>query len=286
MNLDIIPLLLVSLFLISSGGGVQTTEVVLSGEHTMAAREGGLVIGDAHVVVPPDATIEGPVHVLGGETLITGTVDGDVVVVGGSLVVGAGGAIAGTLQEIGGRVLVSEAASVAERSSFQIAPAEPSLAERIIPIALLAIILSLAGVWLVCRGQRSLDNVRLAIERHPVISFTVGLLLALTSVTLFAFMAFTLVLLPVSLLGLAIGLLVLAYGMVAIGMGVGRRLPIKNQQLAVVAGIVTVVVVAQLAALVPVVGSLTVMAVMLSGVGAVVVTFFGLREFTPVRLPD
>jgi hypothetical protein len=37
---------------------------------------------------------------------------------------------------------------------------------------------------------------------------------------------------------------------------------------------------------IPVVGNVAVGGLLLAGLGAVVLTYFGLREFTPVRLPD
>jgi hypothetical protein len=42
----------------------------------------------------------------------------------------------------------------------------------------------------------------------------------------------------------------------------------------------------QVLRLIPLLGDLVVGGLLLTGLGAVVLTYFGLREFTPVRLPD
>ena len=84
MSLDLIPMLLLSLLLMTIGGDVRTVELVLGGDHEAVAA-GGLIIGDGNVTVPADASTGGPVHLLGGTTRIAGTVDGDVTLLAGRL---------------------------------------------------------------------------------------------------------------------------------------------------------------------------------------------------------
>jgi hypothetical protein len=63
-------------------------------------------------------------------------------------------------------------------------------------------------------------------------------------------------------------------------------LPIQRPGWAVAAGVAAVTRLCQVLRLIPLLGDLVVGGLLLTGLGAVVLTYFGLREFTPVRLPD
>jgi len=124
------------------------------------------------------------------------------------------------------------------------------------------------------------------VGRHPVVTATVGLLLVLTAVSLLVFMAFTLVLIPVSLLGLAAGIAVATLGIIGWGHRLGRHLPLHEPGAATAAATAAVVVSLQLVGAVPVVGDIVVGFVLLSGLGAIAITYVGFTEFHPAPLPD
>jgi uncharacterized membrane protein len=85
----------------------------------------------------------------------------------------------------------------------------------------------------------------------------------------------------VSLLGLFVGALTIAYGVVSLGYVVGRRLDTSRTGLATGVGVVAVVALLQALGVVPVVGDLVAAAVLVTGLGAVVLTYFGLQRFEP-----
>lgn len=99
-------------------------------------------------------------------------------------------------------------------------------------------------------------------------------------------MAFTLILLPVSLLGLVGGLLVVSYSNVAFGFAVGRRLGTDRLDRSPVAGIVLFLVVLTALQRVPIVGATVALVVTAIEIGVVLLTCFGFRTFEPVELPD
>jgi hypothetical protein len=286
MSLDLIPMLLLSLLLLTAGGDVQTAELILTGEHDATSHRGALIVADAQVTVPADGTVPGPIHVLGGETRIHGTVRGDVTHIAGTLVVDDGARITGTLQQIGGTLVVSPDADVARRTGVEIIPEDPHPVRRLLPAVLVTALLVLVAARRARRNPRSLAHLRGALEHHPVVSVTVGALVALTFLSLFVFMAFTLILLPVSLLGLAAGLVAIAYGVVALGALVAQRLPIERPGPAAAEGVALVMAALQLLGAIPILGSVAVGGLLLAGLGGVVLTYFGLQEFTPVRIPD
>lgn len=285
MSLDLLAMLLLSLLLMTGGGDLATVELILDGEHDIADA-GPLIVGEAAVTVPRGAETSGPVQVIGGHTTIAGTVDGDVTLIAGTLVVAADAIITGTLQHIGGTLDISPAADVGRHSRLELVPADPGLARRLVPQAMVTALLALAGARSVRRRPQRLDNVRDAVTGHPLVAVTVGLLVAVTAISLFVFMAFTLILLPVALLGLAAGLVAVGYGIVALGHLAGRYLPISRAAPATAAGVVAVMVLLWLLGTIPVVGDLLVLGLLLAGLGAVLLTYFGLTRFVPASLPD
>ena len=287
MNLELVPLLIIVLLMISAGGvDVETTEFVIEGGHEITEHRGALIVGDATVTVPEDETISGPVYVIGGEFQVLGTVEGDVTQLSGSLLVEDGAAIDGELQHIGGSEELADEATIAERTTIDFTPAEPDPIAAYTPIILTTLVLALAGAWLSQKRRALLENIGTAAWDHPVISLTVGALLSVTFLALFVFMAFTLVLLPVSILGLAIGLVTIAYGIIALGYIAGQQLDTPRVGLATGFGIIGVMVLFQVVGVVPILGDLITGALLLIGFGAVVVTYFGLQEFEPVSLPE
>ncbi|MDZ7689432.1 MAG: polymer-forming cytoskeletal protein [Halobacteriales archaeon] len=282
MNPELIPLLIVALLMISAGGAeVQTAEVVMRGDHDMTEHRGALIVGDATVTVPADAEIPGPVYVIGGELRVRGTVTGDVTQLSGSLVAEDGAAIEGQLQHIGGREEIADGAVVGERATVEFAPAESGHVAKYAPVVLTTLALALSGAWLSRRRPKLLENVGTAAREHSLVSLTVGGLLSVTFLSVFVFMAFTLVLIPVSLLGLFVSALTVAYGVVSLGYLVGQRLDMSRTGLSTAVGVVAVVALLQVLGVVPVVGDIVAVAVLVTGLGAVVLTYFGLQRFEP-----
>lgn len=286
MHPALIPLLVVSLLLLSAeGDGIDRVDLMLSGTHEITDQRGALIVGDATVTVPPGTEVPGPIYVIGGEVRIRGTVRSDVTQLAGALIVDAGATIGGRLRVLGGAQEVSDDAAIARRATFEL-PAEQDPFLRYLPVALLTLVLALIGAWRARKRPDSLERIFTAATAHPVISFTVGTLVTVSFLSLFVFMAFTLILIPVSVVGLLGGLVMLAYGLIALGHLVGRRFPATRTGLASGLGIVAVMVALQLVGIIPILGDLIIGVVLMTGLGAVIITYFGLSEFKPEALPD
>lgn len=286
MTPELIPMLLLSLMLMASDGadgGV--ARVVLSGDHRLDDTEETVIVGDATVTVPADATLTAPVYVIGGSTRIDGAVQARVTQISGTLTIGADAAL-DELRVVGGSRRVAGSAAIATRTSVDLASGSRTPAGAVLPVAATIAVLALVGARLARTRQRNLDTIARAATRHPVVTVTVGALLVLTALSLFVFMAFTLVLIPVSILGLAAGVVVTGLGVIAWGHRLGRRLPLDRPAVATAAGVTSVVVLLQVAGAIPVVGDLLVGFVLLSGLGAVTVTYLGFSDFRPAALPD
>ena len=287
MNLELIPLLIVALLMISTGGAdVETAELVMEGDHEITEHRGALIVGDATVTIPADAAVSGPVYVIGGELRVQGSVTGDVTQLSGVLVVENGGAIDEELLHVAGAERIAAGAQIGERTTTEVALPRSDPVAAFVPSVLLASVLALAGGLITRRRPSLLDNAGTAAHEHPVVSLTVGALLFVTFLAVFVFMAFTLVLIPVSLLGLVVGVLSIGYGILAWGYLVGTRLQISRVDIATSVGVVAVVIFLHIIGFVPVIGELVTIGVLLTGLGAVVVTYFGLSRFEPVALPE
>ncbi|QLG50615.1 polymer-forming cytoskeletal protein [Natrinema halophilum] len=287
MNLELIPLLIIALLMISAGGAdVETTEFVIEGDHEITEHRGALIVGDATVTVPADEAVSGPVYVIGGEFRVNGTIEGDVTQLSGSLVVEDGATIGGELQHISGSEELSTEATITERTTVAFESSEPGPIAAYTPFVLTTLILALGGTWLSRKHELLLDTVGAAAQDHPLISLTVGALLSVTFLSVFVFMAFTLILLPVSILGLLVGLVTVAYGIIALGYLAGQQLNTPRVGLATGFGVVVVMVVLQVIGAIPILGDLIAGGLLLTGLGAVILTYFGLQEFEPVSLPE
>lgn len=285
MSLTLIPLLIAALLLVSADSGVETVQLVLTGEREIVEQHDAMIIGDARVAIPPGAEIPGPIYVIGGELVVDGKVSGDLIQLAGTVRVSAGAGIAGELREIAGTLIVDDGAIIGRRTGLNLT-AETSPGRDVMAQVSLAVLLALAGVLVARKRSEALGNVSSAAAGHPVITFTVGLLVTLTVISLLVFMAFTLVLIPVALLGIVAGLVVLAYGVISWGHLIGSRLPIRQGAPATGLGVLVALVVMRLVGLIPLIGDALVAGLLLTGVGAVLVTYFGITRFRPDPLPD
>lgn len=286
MTPALIPMLLLTLLLIASDGtDTGTARLVLSGEHRLDDTAETVIVGDAAVTIPDDAVVTAPIYVIGGTTRITGAVHARVTQIAGTLRVD-GHAEIDQLRVIGGDRRVASTADIGRRTSVDPATRTQDPLRSVVPLAVAAAALALVGARLERTRRHNLDNIAGAVSRHPVVTATVGLLLALTALSLLVFMAFTLVLIPVSLLGLTAGITVTALGIIGWGHRLGPHLPLHQPRAATAAATATVVVSLQLVGAVPIVGDIVVGFVLLSGLGAVAITYLGFTEFHPAPLPD
>lgn len=294
MNLATIPLLIAALFMLGSGGTPPgTVQLVLTGQATLAStattpaenQPGAVIVADATAHLPAGTELQGPIHVIGGELTVEGHVAGDVVQLAGTVVVGPDATIAGELRHVAGTLEVDPAADVARRR-VAVTSDDAGGPATYVPLAVSTLLLALLAGWLARSRPRLLGNVADAVTSHPVIVLTVGVLLGLTSIALIVFMGFTLVLLPLALVALAVGAVALAAGTIGLGHAVGRRIPGVSPPVGTALGVVVTVAALQVVGLVPVVGGLVAIAVLLAGLGATILTYFGLARFEPVHIPE
>jgi len=309
---EIIPLLLVVLLLLAgSGAEPETMEVVFEGDHTLGgngsvdvgattrgassgsgsagARAGSagtsaLVVGGGSVTVPADTNVTAPLFVVGGDLRIEGQV-GDVRVLAGNLTLTDSAIVAGQLDVLGGQVSMADGALVARQSDvvgeLQDQTPTRSPAGFLLQVGALALV----GGLIARRNPALLANVGDSVTNHAAVSGVVGSIAGLALLVLFVYMAFTLVLLPLSVVGLAVEFGIVVYSYVVFGYLIGRQLPVERVDLASAAGAGLFVVGLELLGRVPLLGTFGQALLVAIGFGAVLITYFGLTEFEPAEIP-
>lgn len=283
---EAIPLLIVVLLMISVGGGdVQEMSVTFQGATDVDSLADVHVVAGGTTTVSGDATVDGDVYVIGGTVAIDGTVDGDVTLLNGNLSVRDSAIVTGTLQTYSGSAEISSDASVGRVSQFEAPTPSSSPAQRVGTFLLQVLVLGAFGWWLVERHPLVVENVGAAITEHALVSGVVGSLGATTLLVLFVYMAFTLILLPIAIIGLFAEFLVILYGQAVFGYLIGTRLPIERDGIATLTGIAVFLLALEVFGLVPYLGGIAQLAVAAVGFGAVLNTYFGLQRFEPVTIP-
>lgn len=283
---EALPLLVVVLLLVSvNGGAVDQMAIHFEGDHAVESMGDALVVAGGTTTVPAAESVAGDVYVIGGNARVEGRVDGDVTVLAGNLSVTAGATVTGTVQTIGGASTIAEGATVGRTSTFDPPTPDDSPARRIGGFVLQFIVLGVAGFWLARRHPSLLGNVGHSITEHALVSGVVGALAGLSLLVLFVYMAFTLLLLPVTVIGLVGEVLVVLYGQIVFGWLIGTRLPVDRPGLATVIGIGAFLLVTELLGVIPYLGVLVQFGLVAVGFGAVVNSYFGLQRFEPATIP-
>lgn len=265
-----------------NGEDLSAMHVVLEGERA-APGEALLVVGGGTATVPAGTTHDGSVYVVAGEARIDGRVRGNVVVVSGAATLGDGAVVTGDLEVFGGD-LTDRGATVAGRRQEQPAVVEAAPGRDPRSSLLAHLLLAAVGAGLVRWRPGLPANVGDAAAAHPLVSVTVGGLTTAAAVALFVLMAFTIVLIPLGVLGALVGVAAIAYGYVGLGHRLGAALPVGRRDLATAAGVFGVSAGVDLLQAVPVVGGLAALSVSMTGLGAVLTTYFGVVPFEPPSL--
>ena len=271
-----------SLFLLAAvailGGctqdGITGITVVTDGSHAVETGSrvvGTVAVGSGSLTVEDGAAIEGDVFVGDGVLIIAGSVSGNVTAIGGSVnlaptghvrgtvQIGAGGAL---VQSIGSRVDggVERGVAVPEAAGPPQAPLEAvawTAARSAVLLVLLAAIRQLASGRVAAAGGY--------LSRMPAASAAYGFLVGLVGVSLFVLMAFTIILIPVSFVGLA------ALGLGA-AIGLAAALDTLARRIGKIPAGITFIVTASVLPSLPGIGAILVSGSLVTALGATVLS--------------
>jgi hypothetical protein len=133
---------------------------------------------------------------------------------------------------------------------------------------------------------RSLKHIELTIKDHPLVTVTVGALSAVIGLVLFIQLAFTVILIPVSIAGLTLMFLMVTVGWVALGGILARAVQVHlpdriAQNLVYILSVGLVSIIIDAIGYVPILGAPIVLLSASTGIGSVLLTRFGYQMYTP-----
>lgn len=284
--------------------------VIVGSDFTLASGEtitGNLVIIGGDVTLEAGSTVTGDVALLGGSLTIAGQVDGEVVATGGMLTLEAQANINGDVMTTGTTITRDPQATLG--GEFLHNPLEPLTVTvpgqdgqfsamdlgfgrllGLIWFLFRSFMFAALAVLLVMLFPSPNGRVARAIAKQPLMAGLIGLLTLIAAPLLLVFMAITLILLPVALLGVLIFVVILALSWVALGFEIGNRIAkLLNQNWAdaVNAGVGTLMlslVAGGFGEIIPCVGWIVPILAVCLGLGAIVLTRFGMQEATEVAV--
>jgi len=237
-----------------------------------------------------DGRIEGDVGIVGGNVRLGqhAVVVGDVVTIGGSFDRAAGAVVQGEIAS-GTRFslpivrgpFVSPGVTAMHDWRWTLSPVVEALWMVVRSFLLAALAVLVVMFW----PEATRRTARAAVEQ-PVIAGAVGLLTVIAVPALLVLLAITICLIPFSLLGFLLFGLSVAFGVIALGLEVGQRMGEAFQRAfhpAAAAGLGTLLLALVVGGigLIPCVGWIVPTLTAALGAGAVVLTRFGSRAYTP-----
>lgn len=271
---------------------LEDDKVVFGGSYDLDEGEvldGDLLILGGHVDIDNGARVKGNVTLVGGSAIIDGRVDGDVSQVGGSLVLDTNSHVYGDVINNGGSLDREDGALVDGKVRTGVRTIEvhrdrpgnfgsfilDGLLNLFVVFSSSALTVVIALLW-----QKRLEVVGQAITTNPIMAGGTGLLVVGVSLPILIVIMFTLVLIPVSLIGFVLLAAAGAFGWAALSHEIGIRISgLANQEwspaLAAGLGSILIGIIYVGVAQIPCIGWAMQAMVGLIGLGAVTMTRFG-----------
>ncbi|HKJ27534.1 MAG TPA: hypothetical protein VJ965_07845 [Anaerolineales bacterium] len=299
-NKMIACLMLLGLMLSSCGanGRYQMT-LITDGDHTLAGNtKGDVIILGGKTSLEKDAVVEGATHVISGMLRLDGEIKGDLSFLGGEVIFGPQGQIDGDLNYGGGDLSNLRQESVTgivnAGTGIQLPAVETQkskapgalLIRWVINAALLGALAMILNRYLPGHCRR----VSKAVLGHSLVSLAMGLLAGIVGITLVVVTAYTILLIPVALLGLVLLGTAVIFGWIACFIALG---PIAAHYLKinlssnwiVFGGTFVGMMLLSIITEIPIAGGIIGILIASTSLGAVFLTRFGIRRFIPESYP-
>jgi len=287
-------------------------KVIVGGSYRLSSGEtlsDDLVIIGGSGTLEKGSTVNGDVALTGGILDVNGEINGDVVAIGGTITLGDDAHVNGNVSTVGAVLNRSEKAKIdgsltignpGEMEFPLVKPAlgnrfsAPSILENVFgPISqvlyslFIALVVASLAAAVVLFVQKPTESVAAMIVTRPLPSLGMGLLTALVAPLLIVILTVTIVFIPIMLLFAMALCLASLMGWIALGLELGKRISAAfkvDWAPAVSAGLGTLALtlLTMLLDFIPCLGAVIYTVIGLVGLGAVVLSRFGLqREHVP-----
>lgn len=289
---------------------INEDKVVLGQSFTLKEEQtlnGDLAIIGGSALLKPKSLVNGDIVILGGTLEIDGEVNGDIQAIGGTVTLNQSAVIGGSFYNYGSNLQQADGARI-EGSQISNLPFNFNLERIDIPnetnIPLQAArkttgfitkllwsilqIIAMGGLAMLVLliAPKSTERISSAIGKQPFTHWGIGLLTAFTIPAVILVCLVTIIFIPIGLIGMMALIVATVYGWIALGNEVGKRLfgTTSNLSPALIAGLGTIMisVVGRVLAAIPCVGWLLASTLSLFGLGAVILTRVGTREYPEI----
>jgi hypothetical protein len=312
--------LLIGMFLPTTAfaAGPEDGRVVFGGDFSLGAGEilgGDLIVLGGNANLASGSTVQGSLLVLGGNTTLAGEVTGDISLLGGNLELASTSHVHGDISSMGGnvrrqagaqvdgQVISGEGLNLPNRFNLGpsfIRPPLTNLAMNFSPVAeflwflFRTLMLAALAVLVVMFWPEPSYRVARAAVSQPFSAGGLGLLTQIIAIPALLLLLVTIILSPLSLIGALILIAAGIFGWIALGLEVGHRMAMAfnwDMHPAAEAGVggLLMTFVAGGVGLIPCIGWVVTFVLVCTGLGAVLLTRFGSREYAsmPVEaLPE
>lgn len=299
MKYKLIYLIFATLLISACGSeGRYQLAIITEGEHAITGETlGDLIVFGGHATLDESSKLDGSAHMLSGMLEVQGEIQGDISLFGGKLLIGPHAIVFGKINHGGGELSVSEGAVIAGGFNSGTGLKLPSLIQAqtqntawvFTRLVLASLIIGLLAFFVDRYIPITLNHVRDASQQYFIVCSAMGVLVSITAATLLVLLAYTIVLIPVAILGsLLLGSAVLfswiAWG-VYLGCSLVKHFNLKiSSGLAAFLGSAIFILLLNLITMIPWVGGYIGLIFAIIGLGAVFLTRFGIRRFTPTDL--
>jgi len=269
---------------------------------------GSLLVIGGTAELNPNSKISGDVLVIGGTVTINGTIQGDLSVYGGTVQLLNQATIYGDFSDFGGSTTQEEGAKIYGRTTsalpfnltlnadqtplgqfkpnIQINDTTNSFGKVFWAIfqSLALAVLALLTALLLPKHTERVTN---TISTQPVVSGSIGLLTLVIFPLVLILLIVTIILSPVGVIGILAFALAILFGWIGLGLWIGQKIAgwFKSEfALPVKAGVGSLIltIIARLVAMIPCVGWLFGFVLAMIGLGAVVLTRFGVKNYPEI----
>ncbi len=283
-------------------------KLVFGDTYRLAAGEtlsGNLAVFGGAVTLETGSTVTGDVSMLGGAADVNGVIEGNISIIGGTISLGDNAVVNGNVQTFGGTFRKSDKAQVQGKvttgSTNPLQFNTPSFARRQLaffdmsPIttvfggAASALFMAALAMLVALFWPKGTARVAQAMVINPAYSGGIGCLTVIVAPALLILLTLTIILIPVSVVGILLLTIAFVFGWISFGMEIGQRISQAfnvNWHPAANAGLGTLVLtlIVSWATLIPFIGWLfgwlAPFVIAVAGLGGVLLTRFGTQAFT------
>jgi hypothetical protein len=263
--------------------------------------EGNLFILGGTVSLERNSTLNGDIIMLGANLVVNGTINGDIVTLGGVAEVNEEGRVIGDINSAGAYLDIDPEAYIegdinteTSGSFWTQLPAGVQIRKmdvtlnpflEILWFAFRTLLWALLAILTVMFLPKQADRVVHAVVSEPWLSGGLGLLTVIIAPIVLVILSITIILIPLTLTTAIVLIIGWAFGVISLGLELGRRMAIvfnRSWHPALSAGVGTfilILVTNGLVAFSPCLGWIPKLIIGILGLGGVMITFFGTRNY-------